>query len=61
MESAIIKVLPIPAFLVESDSLLIKQASIEALTFMQMNEKELSTMKMSKFIDHKHIKPQTLD
>lgn len=61
MNSAIIKTLPFPVFLVEIDSLLILQASGEALDILQLKEKELLAMKMSKFIDQKHLKPQTLD
>lgn len=61
MDSAIIKALPIPVFLVESDSFLILQTSEEALVLMQMNEKELKAMKMSKLIEQKHLKPQSLD
>lgn len=61
MDSAIIKVLPFPVFLVEIDSLLILQASAEALDILQLNEKELLAMKMSKFIEQKNIIPQTLD
>ena len=61
MDSAIIKVLPFPVFLAERESLLILQASAEALDILQLSEKELLTMKMSNFIAQKNIKPQTLD
>ncbi len=61
MNSSIIKLLPIPVFIVEQDSLSIVKANVKAHQLLQMEEFELINIDIRKFIDEKHIRENTLD
>lgn len=61
MDSSIIKLIPIPVFIIEQENLSILHTNNEAQQLLQIKEVELIGIDISKFINKKNIKPQSLD